>query len=422
MATMTIEQKPLLLTAPTTPEAAPKVPGRLPLMAFVDADTEKLLQESLVLLGRCVIMRGGIAKAIEHLSHQRSPQLLIVDISGVDMPLSKVQMLADVCEPGTTVVALGNVNDVGLYRDLTEAGVSSYIVKPINRELLARVLEPKTAVSTGNSLKLGKIAAFIGARGGVGTTTLAANLAWHLANRQGRRVALVDLDLQNGDAGLLFNIQTTPGFRDALTNPLRIDNVLLERIMTQIGDRLFVVSSEEPLDATIPINPTAIDTLFSVLRSQFHYVVVDVPRTPAPAYRRALEVADRRIIVVDQTMRSMRDSVRVAKLFDDGIEFDPRNLFVVNRVGESGPDSLSLKDIEVVLRIRPATLIPFLPKVVVPAANYASVAASGHGKFAHAIATLAFELCGRPQRQPWWTKLMGSARAPRLQLAPPRGA
>src|SRR5205814_2818883 len=151
-------------------------------------------------------------KATDNPGQQPSPQLLIVDTSGVDMPLSQVQTLADVCEPGTDVVALGDRDSVGLYRDLIEAGVSNYIVKPLTRELLTKLLGPKTPNLPKVSLKLGKVVAFTGARGGVGTTTLAANLAWNLANRQGRRVALVDLDLQSGDCALLFNAENTPGF------------------------------------------------------------------------------------------------------------------------------------------------------------------------------------------------------------------
>lgn len=394
-------EAPLLLASPTTETAPRLAAGRLPLMAFVDAETERVLQESAVMLGRCVIMRGGIAKATEYLSQQRSPQLLIVDISGVEMPLSQIHTLADVCEPGTDVVALGDLDSVGLYRDLVEAGVSNYIVKPLTRDFLTKLLGQKAANVPKVSLKLGKVMAFTGARGGVGTTTLAANLAWNLANRQGRRVALVDLDLQSGDCALLFNAENTPGFRDALANPLRLDHLLLDRIMTQVGERLSVLGSEEPLDANIQIAPAAIDTLFSVLRSQFHYIIVDVPRIPTPAYRRALEMADRRVIIVDQTMRSMRDAVRLAGLFDDA---DPRNVFVVNRVGEAGLTGLALKDVETVLQVRPASLIPFVPKLVTPAAHHAHVAASRRGKFASGVETLALELSGRRQRRKWWLR------------------
>src|SRR5262249_28381727 len=313
--------------------------------------------------------------------------------------LSHIQTLADVCEPGTTVVALGDPNDVGLYRELLEAGVSNYIVKPLTRELLTKVLSPKAVPSdaTKASLKLGKIVAFVGARGGVGTTTVAANLAWYLANRQGRRVALVDLDLQNGDAALLFNSELTPGFRDALANPLRLDHILLDRTMTKVGERLFVLGSVEPLHDNVQFGALAIETLFSALRSQFHYIIVDVPRTPAPAYRRALEMADRRVIIVDQTMRSMRDAVRVASLFDDD-----RNIFVANRVGEARQHALKLQDVQSVLQVQPSSLIPFAPKLVTPAAHHALVAASKRGKFADGIGKLALELSGRPQPRRWW--------------------
>jgi pilus assembly protein CpaE len=406
----------LLLAAPTS--LAPQVAaGRMPLMAFVDGETERLLQECSALLGRCVIMRGGIANAIEFLSQQRSPHLLIVDISGIDLPLSQIQMLADVCEPGTNVVTLGDQNDVGLYQDLLDFGISSYFVKPLTREGLAKAVTPK---SDSNDLgkasaKLGKLISFTGARGGVGTTTLAGNLAWHLANRQARRVALVDLDLQSGDCGLLFGISMIPGFRDALDNPLRLDYLLLDRLMTKLGERLFVLGAEEPLGENVQITAAAVDALFSVLRSQFHYIIVDVPRIPAPAYRRALEMADRRVIVVDATMRSMRDCLRVTGQFNRGDAtetrtrdhaLDTRNVFVVNRVGEAGSKALSLQDIQMVLQVKPTSQIPFLPNLMTPAAHHAVAATSRRSKLADGIATLALEITGRQQgrKSPFWRR------------------
>jgi pilus assembly protein CpaE len=394
--------EPLQLLAPTI-EAIPKLAaGRLPLMAFVDAETERVIQESSGLLGRSLIMRGGIAKAIEYLSEQRSPHLLIVDISRIDLPLSQIHTLADVCEPGTAVVALGDHNDVGLYRDLIDAGVSHYIVKPLTRGLLIKALTRKPNAGEGaRALKLGKMVSFIGARGGVGATTLACNLAWYLANRQSRRVALVDLDIQHGDCSLTFNIHPTPGFREALANPLRLDPLLLDRIMTQHGERLFLLGSEEPLQDNVQFPASGIDALFSILRSQFHYVIVDVPRIATPAYRRALEIADRRVIVVDQTMRAMRDGVRVAKMFAEGGD-EHRNIFVLNRLGEIRQHAVALNDVHSVLQVKPTTLIPFLPALVTPAAHHGLAAASKRGKFADAVDTLALELSGRKKRRTWW--------------------
>ena len=406
MDTVTLEAADFDIRTATAIEPVLRIAaGRLPMMAFVDGPTEQVLQECAVLLGRNQIIRGGIAKAVEYLSEQRSPNLLLVDISGVELPLSRVQMLADVCEPGTNVIAVGDHNDVALYRDLQAAGVTDYLVKPLTRELLTRALTPKT--NSGEmgkataTLKLGKMVAFVGARGGVGTTTLAANLAWHLANQQHRRVALVDLDLQQGDCSLLVNVDTTPGLRDALANPLRLDPLLLDRLMSKHGERLFILGGEEPIQDHVQFTPAAVDTLFSVLRSQFHYVVVDVPRIPIPAYRRALEIADRRVIVVDQTMRSMRDAVRLKNTFaDTGAE---QAIFVLNREGEAGSHGLNEKEIIGVLQANPTSTIPFLPKLGTPAAHHATIAARQR-KFGNAVGKLALEISGRTRKRRWFSR------------------
>jgi pilus assembly protein CpaE len=382
--------------------------GRAPLLAFVsDAATEKVLRECLTQLSLAngMIVRGGITKAIENLAADRSPNILIVDISGIDLPISQVDALAEVCEPGVTVIAIGNRNEIGLYRDLLQSGVTDYIVKPLTSQLIARALNKGIGTREAGAIqrKLGTLTALIGARGGVGTTTIAVNLAWHLANRQSRRVALVDLDLQNGDCALTLNIKSTPGLREALVNPTRIDATLLERVMTPVGSRLFVLSSEESLRDNLEITVEGVETLVGALREQFHYVIVDVPRIPATPYRRVLEIADFRFIVGDQTLRSVRDFVRLRGLVGEG-DGKQRDGFVVNRYGEGGRHAVTLREMHNVLELEPKAVIPFLPTVFATATNGTSVAASRRGKFTDAIASLALELSGRPpERRRWWS-------------------
>jgi pilus assembly protein CpaE len=382
--------------------------GRAPLLAFVsDAATEKALRECLTQLSLAngMIVRGGIAKAIETLGAERSPNILIVDISGIDLPISQVHALAEVCEPGVTVIAIGNRNEIGLYRDLLHAGVTDYIVKPLTPQLIARALNQRASTREISPIhkKLGTVTALIGARGGVGATTLAVNLAWHLANRHSRRVALVDLDLHNGDSALAFNIKPTPGLREALINPTRIDSTLLERVMTPVGDHLFVLSSEEPLRDDLEITAEAVDTLVGALREQFHYIIIDVPRIPATPYWQALDTADFRIIVGDQTLRSVRDIVRLRGVLGEG-NGKQRNGFVLNRYGEGGRHAVTLKEMHHVLGLQPKTVIPFLPTVFAAAASGTRVAAARHGKFSDAIASLVLELSGRPpERRRWWS-------------------
>jgi pilus assembly protein CpaE len=382
--------------------------GRPPLLAFVaDADTEKVLRDCLTQLTspRGEIMRGGIMKAIEYLGTQRSPNTLIADISGVDLPVSQVRALEEVCEPGVRVIAIGNRNEIGLYRDLLQAGVSEYIVKPLNAQLLSRALSAGTGVSGVSPIqqKLGTMVAVIGARGGVGTTTLAVNLAWHLASRQSRRVALVDLDLQNGDCALALNIKPTSGLREALVNPARIDTTLLERVMMPVGSRLFVLSSEEPLRDNLRFTPEAVETLVTTLRDQFHYVILDVPRTPEPSYQRALDLADFRVIVCDQTLRAVRDTVRLRSALGE-VDGKHRTLLVVNRHGEGGRLAVTLQEMRKVLDLRPSAVIPFDPKLFTAAITKSQVAVSRRGKLADAIGALVLEVSGRPpERRRWWS-------------------
>jgi pilus assembly protein CpaE len=387
------------LQAPAPIERTAKQPaGRVRLMAFVlDGQSEASLSACLSQLSFAnpTIKRGGITKAIQYLKVERSPERIIVDISAAEMPASQVHDLAALCEPGVMVIAIGDRNDVGLYRDLVQAGVSEYIVKPVTAQLLAKALLPTTTVAEGSpiSRKLGKMVAVVGARGGVGTTTLAIGLALHLANRQHRRVLLLDLDLQTGDCALALNLKPTPGLREALANPLRIDSVFIDRAVAVHGERLFVLSAEEPLRAELDFTADAVETLAGVLRTQFHYIIADVPRIPASAYWRALDLADIRVIVADQTLRSARDTVRLRDGSEGAAHCD---LLVVNRSGEGGRQAMTLEDMDKV-KLRPKLVIPFRPKL------FAAPVPTRHDAFTDSVAALASEISGRmPERNPWW--------------------
>jgi pilus assembly protein CpaE len=388
-------QSPAPIEKTTKPRAA-----RARLMAFVvDGQSEASLKACLPNLSfpNATITRGGIAGAIQHLGAERSPECIIVDISGADMPASQMHDLAELCEPGVTVIAIGDRNDVGLYRDLVKAGVTEYIVKPVTPQLLAKALSPSPAAPEASpiSRKLGTVVAVVGARGGVGTTTLAINLAWFLADRQHRRILLLDLDLQNGDCALALNLRPTPGLREALANPLRVDNVFIERVVALHSERLYVLSAEEPLRADAEFGAEAVDTLVGALRTQFHYIIADVPRIPAEPYRRALDIADIRVIVADQTLRSVRDTVRLRDALGEG-DAAHRNLLVVNRSGEGGRQAMTLKEMAKV-ELRPKVVIPFRPKL------FTAPGLARRGAFTDGVAALAAEISGRmPERNPWW--------------------
>jgi pilus assembly protein CpaE len=374
--------------------------GRVRLMAFVlDGQSEASLGSYLAQLSvsGTTIRRGGLAGAIRYLGGERSPESIIVDISGAEMPASQIHELAELCEPGVTVIAIGDRNDIGLYRDLVRAGVSDYIVKPVTAQLLAKALigVPVSGPGSPISRKLGKVVAVVGSRGGVGATTLAIHLALHLANQQSRRVVLLDLDLHTGDCALALNLKPTPGLREALANPLRIDSVFLDRTMAIHGERLFVLSAEEPLRVDAEFTAEAVDKLVGVLRTQFHYIVADVPRIPTSAYWQALDTADLRIIVTDQTLRSVRDTVRLREAFNAG-RAEHSNMLVVNRSGEGGRRAMTLAEMAKV-KLRPNFVIPFRPRL------FTAPGPMRRGALTEVVAALAGEISGRAiGRKRWW--------------------
>ena len=180
---------------------------------------------------------------------QRSPDLLIVDLSGIDLPIGAMESLSQVCEPSVTVVAIGDRNDVALYRNLRALGVAEYLFKPLPADQVEAMFgRAMGAAASGQATgRQGKLIAVTGARGGVGTTTVAVNLASYLADIGRRRIALVDLDLHTGTVALHLNLKPGRGLREAIESPDRVDGLFLERAMQPASDRLDVLAAEEPI-------------------------------------------------------------------------------------------------------------------------------------------------------------------------------
>jgi pilus assembly protein CpaE len=206
---------------------------------------------------------------------------------------------------------------------------------------------------------------------------------------------LLDLDLHTGDCALALNLKPTPGLREALANPLRIDSVFLDRTMAIHGERLFVLSAEEPLRVDAEFTTEAVDKLVGVLRTQFHYIVADVPRIPALPFWQALDSADLRIIVADQTLRSVRDTVRLREAFNTG-RAEHSNMLVVNRIGEGGRRAMSLAEMAKV-KLQPNFVIPFRPRL------FTAPGPLRRGALTEVVAALAGEISGRAiGRKRWW--------------------
>jgi len=369
--------------------------------AFVnDAETETIANavfEDLGLDGTSV-KRGDVGTAIAYLSSNSSPRIILVDISRSELPISDINALAEACEPGVEVIVIGSHNDIGLFRDLMQIGVSDYLAKPVTRELLRRSIETvrQGAHSVNLRGRLGKLIAVTGVRGGAGATTVAANLAWLLSEKVGRRVALLDLDFNYGALSLALDQRATPGLREAFENIHRVDQLFIERTLVNINPRLALLSCEEPLDYKVSFETKAYDELIGQLAKHFHYVMVDVPDGSGIEHLHVLKTAAVRILILDPTLASMRHTIRLLKSLGHE-EIGRQTILVLNRRWPQSDGDLSIEEIEKALNHRIDVTIPFGKSLFVTAENAGELVTAKPSPITDAFTDLVQELSGRPR-------------------------
>ena len=347
------------------------------------------------------ITQGSIDDAIHHVSSDPSARILIVDISGASDPLAALDRLAEVCAPGTFVVALGDINDVGFYRTLRGTGVADYLVKPITAEALGAALQairrrsaaPEPEKAGHHPQAAGRVFAMVGTRGGVGTTTVATTLAWLFAHEEGRRTMLVDLDIHCGAAALALDAEPGHGLCEALESPSRIDALFLSSAAVSVDEKLSLLCSEEPLDAPTAIRPGAFERLIAELRRDFDRIVMDLPRGNPEALRHGLTEANTIVIVTDFSLLGLRDTDRLMKLAKSAAP-SAKVVVVANRVGAAKKGEIPRAEIEKAIATKLTAVIPEDSAVVPQATNTGKpvVQIDGRSKVAVALCQLATSL------------------------------
>jgi pilus assembly protein CpaE len=313
------------------------------------------------------IVGGGMNEAIDALTDNPTPRLLVIDVSDSSDPLDDVNRLARVCQENTRVILLGAINDVGLFRKMMELGVDDYLVKPVSSELLKRAIENtgrEPVEPTTEEAKQGQLIAIVGARGGVGSTTLAVNLAWLIAHEHKLRVALVDLDLHFGTAALSLDLEPGRGFRESLSHPERIDDLFIERAMVRESDTLALLGAEARLEEDARIDPAALKVLLGKLRGGFDCVVVDVPRSSLMSQASLFQCSDAVILVSDLSLAGMRDTLRIGE-FIKSLVPENRLRTVVNKAGAQKKGELSKNDFESNVELQIDDVLPFDSKALI---------------------------------------------------------
>ena len=378
-------------------------------MAFLlDADSEGVARRSFADLGFIdgQVTRGGIDAAIDELSRRGSPRFLVLDISGLSEPLPRINRLAEVCDPGTEVIIVGERNDIVLYRDLKSAGVAEYFYKPLIGNVLSRTLvEISSGTRSHQQTRSGRLVLVLGVRGGVGATTIATNLAWYIADIRQSGVLLLDLDLHSGDAALQLGAQPSHALREALDDPERIDELFLERGVVSIGSgRLGLLAALEPLSDRLFPNEDAILLLLQKLLTHYRYVLVDIPSEAALSLPALLHMPATLLLVSDGTLAATRDVARWRDFL--GANTPERTvLHVLNKKNTEG----ALPEEEMLRVLPPPDVAVRWDRKILGAAIHGTKAVQERAAMRDGMAALSLRLSGTAadEERPLWKRIFG---------------
>lgn len=341
------------------------------------------------------VMNGGVAAAIRLYQTQSSPNLLIVE-SEADREVLLVSLasLAEVCQPDTKVVVIGHVNDVILYRELIRQGVSEYIVAPVKPlqvvELIASLYRSE------RSVPVGRVISFIGAKGGTGSSTIAHNCAWELARTTDAETAIIDLDLAFGTAALNFNLDSSGGIMEAISQPERVDALLLDRLLMKLGEKLSLLGGPGGVERDFTIEAHAVETITAAMRSTVPLIIADLPNIWAPWVKFALLHSDSIVITAEPELASLRNARALFDMLKLERPNDPPPSLVVNQVGVPKRPEIPVADFIKAIGSNGAAVIPCDPQSFGAAVNSGRMVVDmvPRAKSSDAIRKLARSLAG----------------------------
>lgn len=342
------------------------------------------------------LAEGGLSAAVEYLRHNASPNLLIVESSlPAAQMLEQIDALAEHCDPDIQVMVIGAMNDIALYRQLVARGVSEYIVPPARPVQLIRAIaglfsDPETPF-------MGKSISVIGAKGGVGASTIAHNLAWSIAENARLNTTLVDLDLSFGTTALDFNQEGAQSILDALLAPERADDSVISRLLTKATDRLSLFTAPASVAGDYDISPEAYDVVIQAVRRTVPYVVLDLPHIWSNWLKDTLIASDEVILVCQPDLASLRNGKNIIDRLKNERPNDSPPKIVLNMAGVPKRPEIPVKDFAAAIDVEPEIVLPFDPALFGTASNNGHMISETQpdGKPSLAIDHLASMITGR---------------------------
>lgn len=357
------------------------------------------------------IQMGGMAAAIEAYRTAPTPNVILLEAEPRTDILGGLDQLATVCDAGTRVIVIGKVNDVTLYRELVRRGVSDYVIAPVVTIDVVRSI--CGLFSAPEAKAVGRIIAVVGAKGGVGASTIAHNVAWAIARDLALDSVVADLDLAFGTAGLDYNQDPPQGIADAVFSPDRIDTAFIDRLLSKCTDHLSLLAAPATLERVYDFGTEAFDSIFDTLRSTMPCIVLDVPHQWTGWTKRALIGADDILIVASPDLANLRNTKNMYDLIKASRPNDRPPLYCLNQVGVPKRPEISAAEFAKAIETPPIATIPFEPQIFGAAANNGQMIAevSANHRTTEMFLQIAQRLTGRGETK----KPRGSFLAPLLE-------
>jgi pilus assembly protein CpaE len=381
-------------------------------VAFVgDETTAAAIRTGLAPLGTELdLRRGTLRNAVRYFEKATPGQAIVIDIDGIDDPRQVLEDLARVCPPDVKVMLVGSNSEIGFYRLVVhEMGATEYLHKPLTRDIVQRLVMPhllgEVADPFATGGRTGRVIAVCGARGGVGTSSIALNLAVELTSTIKGHVALLDFHIQGGEIALMLGARPGPGLRIALEDAERVDSLFLERVAITVEPRLRLIAAEESFEDGLIVTEQGVRRVLDVLQQKFNLVVADIPMPIPNSMQHVLRVARQVIVVMTPDVASLRDTQAIRNLVV-GVTGSDRVITLLNRHDMEG--GLSVDLIEKGLGVRPDIIIPELGKGMLEAINLGVPAVQRVPGLRRALAPLVRELTGvapASQARSWLRRL-----------------
>jgi pilus assembly protein CpaE len=357
------------------------------------------------------IQMGGMEAAIEAYRAAPTPNVVVLETDGRTDILAGLDQLATVCDSGTRVIVIGRINDVMLYRELVRRGVSDYVIAPITAIDVVRSI--CNLFSAPEAKSVGRIIAVVGAKGGVGASTIAHNVAWAIARDLAMDSVVADLDLAFGTAGLDYNQDPPQGIADAVFSPDRIDTAFIDRLLSKCTDHLSLLAAPATLDKVYDFGVEAFDAIFDTLRASMPCIVLDVPHQWSGWTKRALVSADDILIVAAPDLANLRNTKNIFDLLKASRPNDRAPLYCLNQVGVPKRPEINAIEFAKAIETQPIVTIPFDPQMFGSAANNGQMIAevSANHRTTEMFLQIAQRLTGRSESK----KPKGSLLAPLIE-------